>query len=91
MLMRLLSLVAEDGVQSYTTLSDQLHVSTSLLTQMLQDLARMGYIAPVGRDCDTSQCRHCPLGGSCATDAQGNVWVLMDKGMQAVGGQTEWD
>jgi hypothetical protein len=83
MLMRLLSLVAEGGVHSYATLAGQLDVSTGLLAQMLQDLARMGYIAPVGGACDTSQCHHCPLGGSCATDTQGHVWALTDKGSRA--------
>ena len=83
MLKRLLQLVAEGGVHSYTTLADQLGVSKGLLEQMLQDLARMGYIAPLGGGCDTSQCHHCPLGGSCATHAQGNVWVLTAKGAQA--------
>jgi len=82
MLMRLLSLFAEVGVHSYATLAEQLGVSTGLLEQMLRDLARMGYIAPVGGACDTSQCHHCPLGGSCATDTQNNVWVLTEKGMQ---------
>ncbi|MEA3352147.1 MAG: winged helix-turn-helix domain-containing protein [Chloroflexota bacterium] len=83
MLKRLLQLVAEAGVHSYASIADQLGVSTGLLAQMLSDLAQMGYIAPVGGACDTSQCHHCPLGGSCATDAQGNVWALTSKGMQA--------
>ena len=83
MLKRLLELVAEGGVHSYATLAGQLDVSTGLLEQMLQDLARMGYIAPVGGACDTSQCHHCSLGGSCTTDARGNVWVLTEKGIQA--------
>ena len=82
MLMRLLSLVAEGGVHSYATLTRQLGVSRGLMEQMLQDLARMGYVAPVGSACDTSQCHHCPLGGSWATDTQGNVWVLTAKGSQ---------
>ncbi len=82
MLMRLLQLVAEGGVHSYATLAEQLGVSKGLLEQMLQDLARMGYIAPLGGACDTSQCHHCPLGGSCATDTRGNVWVLTEKGVQ---------
>ena len=82
-LKRLLRLVAKGGVHSYATLAGQLGVSTGLLEQMLRDLARMGYIAPVGGACDTSQCHHCPLGGSCATDTQGNVWVLTAKGAQA--------
>ena len=84
MLMRLLSLVAQGSVQVYATLADQLGVSTSMLAQMLQDLARMEYIVPVGGACDTtSQCHHCPLGGSCTTDKQGNVWMLTAKGTQA--------
>ena len=82
MLMRLLSLVEEDDVHSYTTLSGQLSVSKNLLEQMLQDLARMGYIVPVGGACDISQCYHCPLGGDCVTDSRGNVWVITKKGMQ---------
>ncbi len=82
MLKQLLQLVAEGGVHSYATLARQLGVSRGLLEQMLQDLARMGYVAPLGGACDTSQCRHCPLGGSCATDRRGNVWVLTAKGAQ---------
>ena len=85
MLKRLLQLVAEDGVHSYAALAGQLDVSTGLLEQMLRDLARMGYVAPVGGVCDTSQCRHCPLGGACATDTQGHVWALTEKGMQIAG------
>ena len=83
MLMRLLRLVAEGSVLSYATIVGQLDVSTGLLEQMLQDLVRMGCLAPVGGACDTSKCRHCPLGGSCATDAQGNVWALTARGAQA--------
>ena len=82
MLMRLLQLVAEGGVHLYATLAGQLGVSKGLLEQMLQDLARMGYIEPLGRARNTSQCYHCPLGGSCATDTRGNVWVLTEKGVQ---------
>ena len=83
MLKRLLQLMAEGGVRVYAALADQLGVSTGLLEQMLRDLARMGYIASVGGACDTSQCHHCPLGGSCATDTRGNVWVLTAKGTHA--------
>ena len=81
MLMQLLSLVAEGSVHSCATLADQLGVSTGLLEQMQRDLARMGYIAPVGGACGTSLCHHCsPVGGSCATEARGNVWVLTERG-----------
>ena len=83
MLRKLLSLVGKCGVQSYTTLADQLGVSTGLLTQMLHDLVEMGYIAPMGGACDTSQCRHCPLSGGCAIDTRGDLWVLTAKGTRA--------
>lgn len=83
MLMRLLRLATEGSVHSYAAIAGQLDVSTGLLEQMLQGLARMGYITPVGGACDASQCRHCPLGGSCTTNTQGNVWALTAKGAQA--------
>ena len=83
MLMRLLRLIAEGSVLSYAAIAGQLDVSTDLLGQMLQELARMGYLAPVGAECDTSKCRHCPLGGTCSTDMQGNVWTLTAKGAHA--------
>ncbi len=83
MLMRLIRLVAEGSVHSHAAIASQFDVSTGLLEQMLQDLERMGYLAPVGGACDTSQCRHCPLGGSCTTDMQGNVWTLTARGAQA--------
>ncbi|MCD4753645.1 MAG: hypothetical protein K8R40_11285 [Anaerolineaceae bacterium] len=81
--MRLLFLVADGDVHSYATIADQLGVSRDLLEQMMRGLARMECITPVGEACDTSQCHHCPLGGSCATDARGNVWVLTAKGTRA--------
>ena len=83
MLMQLLRVIAEGNVYSYATIASQLDVSTGLLEQMLHGLARMGYIAPIGGACDTSQCRHCPLSGKCTTDTQGNVWALTAKGSQA--------
>lgn len=54
MLMQLLPLVEESGVHSCATLTNQLSVNICLLAQM-------GYVAPVGRACDTSQCHHYPL------------------------------
>ncbi len=83
---RLLSLVGQGGVHSYADLAHQLGVSEELLEQMLQDLARMGYIQPVGGTCDTSKCHHCPLGSGCAMDARGRVWVLTGKGSSLRGG-----
>jgi predicted GNAT family acetyltransferase len=47
MVQRLLELVAEGGAHSYADLAEGLGVSEGLLGQMIEDLARMGYLRPV--------------------------------------------
>ncbi len=79
MLERLLSLVGQGGVHSYTDLARQLDVTEELLEQMLQDLARMGYLRPVTDGCE-SQCANCSLAGACTIGGPARVWTLTDKG-----------
>jgi predicted ArsR family transcriptional regulator len=79
MLDRLLSLVGQGGVHSYTDLARQLDVSEELLEQMLQDLANMGYLRPVANGCE-GQCAGCPLAGTCAIGGPARVWTLTEKG-----------
>jgi predicted ArsR family transcriptional regulator len=81
MLERLLDLVGQGGVHSYTDLARQLDVSVELLEQMLQDLARMGYLRPVADGCET-QCAGCPLAGTCAIGGPTRVWTLTEKGQR---------
>ena len=83
MLMRLLALVAEDGVHSYATLAEQLGVSTGLLEQMLEDLARMGYLEPIAGCAD--QCAACPLARMCIVGHPRRAWVLTEKGRKVSG------
>ena len=79
MLQRLLELVAEGGVHSYADLARELGVSEGLLGQMIEHLARMGYLRPVAGDCE-SQCTGCPLAESCAIGGPTRVWTLTEKG-----------
>jgi len=79
MLERLLSLVRQGGVHSYTDLARQLDVSEELLEQMLQDLARMGYLRPVADGCE-SHCAGCPMAETCAIGSPTQVWTLTEKG-----------
>jgi predicted ArsR family transcriptional regulator len=79
MLDRLLSLVGQGGVHSYTDLARQLDVTEELLEQMLQDLARMGYLRRVGTDCEEN-CKGCPLSSLCAVGRSGQVWALTERG-----------
>jgi len=83
-LQRLLELVAEGGVHSYADLAHQLDVSEELLEQMLQDLARRGYLRPVAGGC-LGQCTSCPLVRTCAVGGPTQVWVLTKKGLKAAG------
>jgi len=85
MLERLLSLVGQGGVHSYTDLARQLDVTVELLEQMLQDLARMGYLRLVADGCET-QCAGCPLAETCAAGGPTRVWALTEKA-QAVNGK----
>jgi len=81
MLERLLSLVGQGGVHSYTDLARQLDVSEALLEQMLQDLARMGYLRPVADGCE-GRCAGCPMTKTCAIGGPTRVWALMEKGQR---------
>ena len=78
MLERLLSLVRRGGVHSYTDLARQLDVSEELLEQMLQDLARMGYLRPIADGCE-AHCAGCPLEKTCAIGGPTRVWTLTEK------------
>jgi len=79
MLQRLLELVAQGGVHSYTDLARQLGVSEELLGQMIEDLVRMGYLRPVDSHCQ-SQCAGCSLAKTCAIGGPTRVWALTEKG-----------
>jgi len=78
MLERLLSLVGQGGVHSYTDLARQLDVTVELVEQMLQDLARMGYLRPVAGSCE-SQCTGCSWADTCAVGGPTRVWALTEK------------
>jgi predicted ArsR family transcriptional regulator len=81
MLERLLSQVSQGGVHSYADLARQLAVSEELLEQMLQDLARMGYLRPVADGCGI-HCAGCPQTKDCATGGPARVWALTGKSRQ---------
>jgi hypothetical protein len=83
MLEELLKSLAKGGVQSYSDLEKALGVSEELLSQMIEDLVRMGYLEPVMDHC-TERCEDCPLEGVCALGGRGRSWTLTEKGKRAV-------
>jgi len=77
MLQRLLELVAEGGLRSYADLARELGVSEELVGQMIEGLARMGYLQPVAGDCQ-AQCTGCSMAGTCAVGGPTRVWMLAE-------------
>lgn len=81
MIDQLLQRVAEGGVHSYEDLAKHLSISLPLLEMMLEDLARLGYLRPVGNGC-AGHCGGCAIGG-CSVAGPGRLWTLTDKGARA--------
>lgn len=81
MIDQLLQRVAEGGVHSYEDLAQHLSISLPLLEMMLEDLARLGYLRPVGNSC-AGHCEGCAIGG-CSVAGPGRLWTLTDKGARA--------
>ena len=79
MLDRFIDIIGEGGIHNQAELANKLGVSKELLGQMLEDLVRMGYLAPVTGNCP-SQCEACPLAGICAVGSSSQVYTLTEKG-----------
>ena len=82
MLRELIGVIAEGQAHSQVELARRLGVSEGLVEQMLEDLARMGYLKPVEGDC-ASQCTGCPLARTCAVGTPARIWALTEKGQKA--------
>lgn len=82
MLGLLLRTLAQGGTYSYGDLANTLGVGEELLQQMIEDLARMGYLRGLGDSCQ-GKCEACPVSGVCAIGSRGQVWSLTEKGSQA--------
>ena len=82
MLERLLRILDSGSSHHLGALAEQLGVSTSLLEAMLDDLVRLGYLAPVHADCPTS-CHTCPQVATCHSSNPGRLWTLTKAGKRA--------
>ena len=87
MLRELIGVIAEGQLHSQTELARRLGVSEGLVEQMLEDLARMGYLKPIAGCAD--QCATCPLAKMCIIGHPRRAWVLTEKGQRAAGGNAE--
>ena len=64
MLIELLALIADGNLHTTSELAAALGVGRELVEQMVADLVRHGYLAPVSATCST-HCAACSLNGYC--------------------------
>lgn len=79
MLKRLMQIVARSGTASTTELARALGVSPALVEEMLQALARRGYLRAVASGCG-QPCAHCPVRAGCLFHRAPRIWALTAKG-----------
>jgi hypothetical protein len=77
MLTELLTLIADGNLHTTSELATALGIGRELVEQMVADLARHGYLAPVTVTCST-HCAACSLNGYCqpTTLASSNLFAL---------------
>ncbi|MBN1259895.1 MAG: winged helix-turn-helix transcriptional regulator [Anaerolineae bacterium] len=85
MLKQLLREIANNGGSSHAHLAQRLDISATLLEQMLEDLARKGYLAPVMAPAVCTGCSGCRLRQTCTLNAspptaESQGWILTPKG-----------
>jgi hypothetical protein len=83
MLHKLLKLIAGNDAVTRADLARKLDVSETLVTQMLGELTRMGFLQSTSTD-GTGGCSGCPMSQMCAPAPEGEVapsgWVLTELG-----------
>jgi len=75
MLKEIVNRIVEGGSWTTEELAQELNTTPELVTAMLQDLTRRGYLKSAGNAC-SGTCASCPLAGHCITAAPYKVWTL---------------
>jgi DeoR/GlpR family transcriptional regulator of sugar metabolism len=83
MLKMLMRIVASKGSESSAVLSRRLGVSHALVKNMLEELARQGYLKAVVDGC-SAPCERCTLHTTCRFQRQTRIWTLTPKGESLV-------
>ena len=83
MLQRILHLIAHDGVARQDELAARLNVSDVLLSEMMAQLAKQGYLTEAEL-CGTG-CKGCGLSQACGEPRVLRIWTLTETGLRAAG------
>lgn len=86
MLKQLLALIGQNELRTQSALADALAVPLPLVAQMVEQLARSGYL--VASQTCAEGCGECPLKSMCGPQHIGSLrfWALTDKGRAFVAG-----
>ncbi|HUT18656.1 MAG TPA: hypothetical protein VM366_05795 [Anaerolineae bacterium] len=78
MLRGILQRLTPGGTWTIARLADELDTTPQLVEAALDELARRGYIRPVGQAdagaCTTGVCTACPVSGGCVRRTGARVW-----------------
>lgn len=88
MLRKVLQAMSTGDVHSHADLARRLGISEGLLSQMMEELARKGYLAALDTSLDCDGCGGCGGGKACSGCAFGETnalkgWALTAKGREA--------
>ena len=75
MLRQILERVREGGTWTVAGLAEELDTTPALVEAALEELARRGYLRPVGGTC-SGACASCPLGSGCVRSPGERIWAL---------------
>ncbi len=83
MLQEILVLMAEDSVARQDELAERLGVSDVLVSEMMAQLARQGYLTEAELCGAEGGCDGCALAQGCGTQRVLRLWTLTEKGLRA--------
>ena len=75
MLRQIMDRIAQGGSWSVEDLARELGTTPQLVTAMLEDLVRRGYLKAVGAACGGG-CASCSMAGGCIKGAFEQVWTV---------------
>jgi len=75
MLRKIIERIAQGGSWSVEDLASELGTTHELMTAMLEDLERRGYLKPAGAGCSRA-CASCTMSAGCIKGAFDRVWIV---------------
>jgi DeoR/GlpR family transcriptional regulator of sugar metabolism len=78
MLKQIVQHIADGGTWTIETLAHELDTTPELVTSMLEQLVRQGYLKPAGGAC-AGGCASCSMAQGCVKGMGNRMWTLRSK------------